>query len=107
MTNTMWGGRFAASPSEIMEEINASIDCDKRLWRHDIEASKAHVAMLAATDLGLASVWVGAFNEDAVRTAIGAGADQRPVAILSVGYGAETPERRPRRPLDSAVQWIA
>jgi argininosuccinate lyase len=51
MTNSMWGGRFAASPSEIMEEINASIDFDKRLWRHDIEASKAHVAMLAATGI--------------------------------------------------------
>jgi argininosuccinate lyase len=51
MTNTMWGGRFAASPSQIMEEINASIDFDKRLWRHDIEASKAHVAMLAATGI--------------------------------------------------------
>jgi argininosuccinate lyase len=51
MTNTMWGGRFAASPSEIMEEINASIDFDKRLWRHDILASKAHVAMLGATGI--------------------------------------------------------
>jgi len=51
MSNTMWGGRFAASPSEIMEEINASIDFDKRLWRHDIDASKAHVAMLAATGI--------------------------------------------------------
>ena len=51
MTNTMWGGRFAASPSDIMEDINASIDFDKRLWRHDIEASKAHVAMLAATGI--------------------------------------------------------
>src|SRR5665648_731161 len=51
MTNTMWGGRFTASPAEIMEEINASIDFDKRLWRHDIEASKAHVAMLGATGI--------------------------------------------------------
>ena len=51
MTNTMWGGRFAASPSEVMEEINASIDFDKRLWRHDIEASKAHAAMLGATGI--------------------------------------------------------
>lgn len=51
MTNTMWGGRFASSPSEIMEEINASIDFDKRLWRHDIEASKAHAAMLGATGI--------------------------------------------------------
>ena len=31
-----------------MREINASISFDKRLWRHDIEASRAHVAMLAA-----------------------------------------------------------
>jgi argininosuccinate lyase len=51
MTNTMWGGRFAASPAEIMEEINASIDFDKRLWRQDIQASKAHVAMLGATGI--------------------------------------------------------
>ncbi|MGH6865119.1 MAG: argininosuccinate lyase [Methyloceanibacter sp.] len=51
MTNTMWGGRFAASPAEIMEQINASIDFDKRLWRQDIEASKAHVAMLAAAGI--------------------------------------------------------
>ena len=39
MTNTMWGGRFTASPAEIMEEITASIGFDKRLWRHDIQAS--------------------------------------------------------------------
>src|SRR5262249_55275335 len=51
MTNTMWGGRFAASPAEVMEEINASIEFDKRLWRQDISASKAHVAMLAATGI--------------------------------------------------------
>ena len=44
----MWGGRFAAKPSEIMQAINASIDVDKRLWRQDIAGSKAHAAMLAA-----------------------------------------------------------
>jgi argininosuccinate lyase len=47
----MWGGRFLASPAAIMEEINASIDFDKRLWRHDILASKAHAAMLAASGI--------------------------------------------------------
>ena len=44
----MWGGRFAAGPSAIMREINASIPFDKALWRHDIAASRAHVAMLGA-----------------------------------------------------------
>ena len=44
--NRMWGGRFAASPAEIMEEINASIGFDKRLAPQDILASKAHALML-------------------------------------------------------------
>ncbi len=44
----MWGGRFDGGPAAIMAEINASIDIDRRLWREDIEGSKAHSAMLAA-----------------------------------------------------------
>ncbi|MBI1648708.1 argininosuccinate lyase [Hyphomicrobium sulfonivorans] len=47
----MWGGRFSASPAEIMEEINASIGFDKRLAPQDIAASKAHAAMLAETGI--------------------------------------------------------
>ena len=46
--NQMWGGRFSEGPSAIMEEINASIDVDRRLWREDIAGSKAHAEMLAA-----------------------------------------------------------
>ncbi len=45
--NKMWGGRFGASPAEIMEEINASIGFDKALAPQDIRGSKAHAAMLA------------------------------------------------------------
>ncbi len=48
MSNKMWGGRFASAPAEIMEEINASIDFDRKLSAQDIAGSKAHVAMLAA-----------------------------------------------------------
>jgi argininosuccinate lyase len=48
MSNTMWGGRFATGPAEIMEEINASIDFDRKLAAQDIAGSLAHVAMLAA-----------------------------------------------------------
>jgi argininosuccinate lyase len=44
----MWGGRFAEGPSALMREINTSISFDKRMWRQDIEASRAHVAMLSA-----------------------------------------------------------
>ena len=47
-SNAMWGGRFAEGPSALMREINASIAFDKRLWRQDINASRVHIAMLAA-----------------------------------------------------------
>ncbi|MGV8840764.1 MAG: argininosuccinate lyase [Bauldia sp.] len=46
MSNSMWGGRFAGSPASIMEEINASIDVDRKLYRQDIAASRAHADML-------------------------------------------------------------
>jgi len=63
----MWGGRFAGGPAAVMREINASIGTDKRLWREDIAASRAHATMLhrqgilseadaRAIDEGLAAV---------------------------------------------------
>jgi argininosuccinate lyase len=51
MSNKMWGGRFSASPSAIMEEINASIGFDYRLALQDIRGSKAHAEMLAQTGI--------------------------------------------------------
>jgi argininosuccinate lyase len=44
----MWGGRFEGGPAAVMRAINASIAVDKRLWRQDVAASRAHAAMLAA-----------------------------------------------------------
>src|SRR6201992_4005995 len=48
MSNKMWGGRFTEPPDAIMEDINVSIDVDRRLYAQDIAASKAHADMLAA-----------------------------------------------------------
>lgn len=47
----MWGGRFGGGPAAIMQEINASIPVDKRLWEEDIAASRAHAAMLGAAGI--------------------------------------------------------
>ncbi len=47
----MWGGRFASGPAAIMEEINASIDFDKRLANQDIRGSLAHAQMLRETGI--------------------------------------------------------
>ena len=63
-------------------------------------------AQLAATALGLASVWVGAFDEAPVRAAIHIGEDLLPVAILPIGYPGKEPKIRPRRELDELVKWM-
>ena len=43
----MWGGRFDAKPSDLMQEINQSITFDKKLYKQDIQGSTAHAKMLA------------------------------------------------------------
>ncbi|OCW58282.1 argininosuccinate lyase [Hoeflea olei] len=50
-SNQMWGGRFGSGPDAIMEEINASIDFDRKLYAQDIRGSLAHAAMLAKTGI--------------------------------------------------------
>src|SRR3974390_3021854 len=47
----MWGGRFGQKPDSLMERINVSIDFDRKLYRQDITASKAHAAMLAKSGI--------------------------------------------------------
>ncbi len=51
MSNKMWGSRFSSGPDAIMEDINASIDFDKRLYAQDILGSKVHCQMLVATGI--------------------------------------------------------
>ena len=72
--NSMWGGRFAGGPAGIMQEINASISFDIKLYKQDIAASKAHAAML--TDQGIIPAEDGAaiqYGLDQVLTEIDAG----------------------------------
>jgi argininosuccinate lyase len=42
-----WGGRFTERTTEAAEAFTASIDYDRRLYRHDIRGSVAHCEMLA------------------------------------------------------------
>lgn len=42
----LWGGRFEKEMDELVEEFNASIFVDKRLYDCDIEGSISHVTML-------------------------------------------------------------
>jgi len=59
-----WGGRFARGPSVVMQEINASIGFDRKMWRQDIRGSLAHAAMLARAGV------IGAGDEQAIRAGL-------------------------------------
>lgn len=56
-------------------------------------------AMLAAADLGLATVWVGDFDEDKVRKVVDSG-NARPVAMFALGYAAQEPKPTPRKAIE-------
>ncbi len=79
--NEMWGGRFAAGPSAIMQEINASIDVDRRFAAEDIRGSKAHAEMLAARGI------ISEADRDAILD--GLGAIEREIADGRFAFKAE------------------
>ena len=65
-------------------------------------------AQLAATALGLSSVWIGAVHEpEVVKEALGLEAGMWPIAFLPIGYPAEVPLPKPRRPLDELVRTLS
>ena len=63
-------------------------------------------AMLAAAALGLATVWVGKFDDQAVQAAVGVPPGQRPVALLPIGYAAESPYAPQRRDLADLIHEV-
>lgn len=50
-SNKMWGGRFDAKPSDLMEEINQSITFDRKLYKQDVKGSIAHAQMLVKAEI--------------------------------------------------------
>ena len=47
----LWGGRFAQDAEKCVRDFTQSISYDKRLYKHDIEGSKAHALMLGASGI--------------------------------------------------------
>ncbi len=61
--------------------------------------------MLVAHDHGLGSVWVGAFDEDAVSEILKLQKYLRPVAIVAVGYSSKVPSPPPRISKEEAIEF--
>ena len=61
--------------------------------------------ILAATELGLGTCWVGWFNEDLVKQVLGIPPEVRVVAMIPVGVPDEVPPDRPRRAMEEILSW--
>lgn len=62
--------------------------------------------LLAAHDMGLGACWNGAFDDQIVREALGLEEHILPVAILSIGWPAESPSAPLRRAAEDLVSWV-
>ena len=61
---------------------------------------------LAATDEGLGSCWICAFDPAAVRTALQLPDELVPVAAMPIGYIEQTHERRTRKSAEEIIRWV-
>jgi nitroreductase len=72
----------------------------KKLYSLQDATIAAAYSQLAATALGLGSVWVGAFDEKEVLKVLGNPEQLLPIAIIPIGYSDEKPKQRIRKNLE-------
>ena len=87
---------FCTDPSRCDQKYGAR---GRELYSVQDATIAGSFAMLAAVDLGLSTVWVGDFDEEAVRDIVGE-KKGRPVAMFSLGYAAEEPHLSGRRAIE-------
>ncbi len=68
----------------------------------DLAIAMEHLS-LAATAEGLASCWIGAFSQDEVREVLGIPATAKVIELMTLGYPADTPRPKTRKPLSEIV----
>jgi nitroreductase len=70
----------------------------------DVAIAMDHL-ILAAASLGLGTCWIAAFDPDAAREVLNLPAGVEPIAFTPLGYPADTPGEKKRKPLDELVRY--
>jgi nitroreductase len=61
--------------------------------------------VMAATDLGLGTCWIGAYDRDAVRRILGIPEKVHPVVLIALGYAGSEPRPKVRKPIEELVRY--
>jgi nitroreductase len=72
----------------------------------DVDATIAmdHL-ILAATELGLGTCWIAAFNPEAAKEVLGLPEGVEPIIFTPLGYPADSPREKTRKALSELVRW--
>jgi len=68
----------------------------------DLTIAFEHI-VLEAVELGLGTCWIGSFEEDKVKKVLNVPSKLRVTVLLTVGFPAEKPNPRPRKPLEQLI----
>jgi nitroreductase len=77
---------------------------DKNYSEVDVTIAMDHL-ILAATELGLGTCWIAAFDPAAARDVLGLPEGAEPVAFTPLGYPADEPKAKQRKPLSKLVRY--
>ncbi|MDD4810769.1 MAG: nitroreductase family protein [Methanobacterium formicicum] len=83
-------------------ESERIMPCGQHAYTVDLSIAVSFM-MLEATELGLGTCWLGAFDEEAVKEILGIPSDIRVPAMFTLGYADENPAARPRKALNDIV----
>ncbi len=102
------GQKFVAAAPVVIAAVGILPD---RVMSCDIPGDPVDVAIaidhmtLTATELGLGTCWVGAFDQDAVRSVLGIPDSAKVIEVLALGYPADSAKPKERKTLDEVVCW--
>jgi len=73
-------------------------EVNEKWYRVDVAIAMENM-ILAATSLGYGTCWIGAFDQEQVKSVLGIPEDMEVVALTPLGVPDDAPEQRPRQPL--------
>lgn len=97
--------RFLENAAAIIVACSSSDDvmrCGQAIGPIDVAIALEHIC-LQATELGLATCWIGSFYPEKVRPILGIPADIAIIELMAVGYPADSPKGPKREPIEKIL----
>jgi nitroreductase len=95
--------KFLAEAAAVIVACSTSdhvMRCGQPVAPIDVAIALEHIA-LQATELGLATCWIGSFYPEKVKTILGIPGGIAVIELMALGYPADKPKMHKREPIDN------